>query len=47
MPECNNCGAFVTPDFARVFGDNDGEVFGCLECQTATDVKDGAATGLA
>jgi Zn finger protein HypA/HybF involved in hydrogenase expression len=32
VPNCRNCGAFVTPDFARVFGSNDGEVFGCPEC---------------
>lgn len=40
---CRNCGSFVTPDFARVFGNNDDEVFGCLECMTATDVKSGEA----
>jgi hypothetical protein len=33
---CYNCGAFVTQDFARVFGNNDNEVFGCLDCMDAT-----------
>lgn len=32
MPVCNNCGAFVTHDFARVFGDNKETVAGCLDC---------------
>ena len=40
---CQNCGSFVTRDFARVFGNNHNEVFGCLECMTATDVKKGIA----
>ena len=40
---CRNCGSFVTRDFARVFGNNHNEVFGCLDCMTATDVKKGGA----
>jgi hypothetical protein len=32
VPTCQDCGSFVTPRFARVFGDNDGNVFGCNEC---------------
>jgi RNase P subunit RPR2 len=32
LPRCHNCDSFVTPAFARVFGDNDGVVFGCPEC---------------
>ena len=40
---CRNCGSFVTRDFARVFGNNHDEVFGCLDCMTATDVKKGGA----
>jgi hypothetical protein len=33
----------VTRDFARVFGNNHNEVYGCLECMTATEVKKGGA----
>ncbi len=44
MPTCNNCGAFVTRDFARVFGDNQENVNGCVECTTGRDLKSGAAT---
>ena len=40
---CRNCGSFVTRDFARVFGNNYNEVFGCLECMSATNVKRGGA----
>lgn len=42
MPACSECGAHVTKDFIRVFG-ADGEVHGCLECMSGTDVKTGAA----
>lgn len=38
---CNNCGEFVTRQFVRVFGDNAGEVYGCLSCGTARDLRDG------
>ena len=41
MPECNACGGFVTPDFARVFGDNTDEVYGCSECLSAADILGG------
>lgn len=44
MPECNNCGEFVTPDFARVFGNNHNEVGACLDCTTRTILQDGGAT---
>jgi len=31
MPECQNCGAFVTADFVRVFS-VDGELHNCPSC---------------
>lgn len=34
MRTCAICGSPVTVRFARVFGDNDDEVAGCLECAT-------------
>ncbi len=39
--ECQRCGSRVSERFARVFGDNDDEVHGCLECMSAADVKRG------
>ena len=41
MPECQNCGEFVTREFAKVFGTNDDEVHGCLDCLGGTAVKNG------
>lgn len=40
---CEECGSFVTREFARVFGNNRNEVHGCLECMSGTAVKRGAA----
>ena len=40
---CQSCGSFVTRDFARVFGNNQNEVYACLECTTSTEVKRGGA----
>lgn len=34
MKTCNNCGSFVTDNFARVFGDNHNEIAACLACST-------------
>ena len=42
---CQNCGAFVTDRFTRVFGDNQDRVHGCFDCMTATEVKNGLAIG--
>lgn len=39
--QCRNCGSFVTPQFARVYGNNDDEVHGCLRCQRARDLRAG------
>jgi hypothetical protein len=41
MPRCEACGAHVTPHFARVFGDNDDDIYRCLDCATATEVFEG------
>ncbi|SDQ74328.1 DUF7563 family protein [Halopelagius longus] len=44
MYTCNNCDEFVTRDFVRVFGDEDGRVFGCPSCATTADLHAGAAS---
>lgn len=41
MPECNDCGTFVTPRFARVFGDNADDVYGCRNCKPVVELVDG------
>lgn len=43
MQRCQSCGSFVTTDFARVFGNNADEVFGCLDCMTYSEIQHGAA----
>ncbi len=43
MKECNNCGTYVTPDFARVFGNGEDEVFGCPRCSSFSDLMSGRA----
>lgn len=37
MPECTNCGSFVTSNFARVLGNNEGVVERCVECLNGED----------
>lgn len=32
MPRCTKCGTHVTVQFARVFGDNENTVRGCMAC---------------
>jgi hypothetical protein len=44
MATCGRCGVFVSMDFARVFGTNDGTVEGCLDC-TEGRVVGGERTG--
>lgn len=44
MAECSHCGSFVTDDYVRVFGDNDGNLHECRSCRargsTTTDETD-------
>lgn len=32
MPRCKECGSHVSKSFARVFGDNQNNVYGCIDC---------------
>ena len=47
MPSCTNCGEFITPNFVRVFGDNENKVDGCPACLAATKICDGETVGFA
>jgi hypothetical protein len=40
---CLACGSFVSSRFSRIFGDNEDEVYGCLECMTSEELFDGGA----
>lgn len=41
--QCRSCGAHVTQQFARVFGDNGDEVHACHNCAMAAALMNGAA----
>lgn len=41
MPHCRSCGAFVTPGFARVYGDNDDRIDGCIHRETGRSLRTG------
>lgn len=43
MQTCNSCGGFVTPDFVRVFGTTEGELFACPECASNAALYAGVA----
>jgi hypothetical protein len=43
MIQCRNCGTYVTPDFARVFGNDEDEVFGCPACAPFSALMSGRA----
>ena len=43
MKQCRNCDSYVTLDFARVFGDDDDEVFGCPKCAPFSALMGGQA----
>lgn len=43
MPECEECGSHVTHAYARAFGNNDGEVHGCLECKPNYEAMNAAS----
>lgn len=40
MAECKSCGEFVTDDYVRVFGDNDGNIFDCRNCRARSSRGD-------
>jgi hypothetical protein len=40
MPRCKNCGAHVTTQFARVFGDNEDTVHHCIGCVPNGDLEE-------
>lgn len=43
MATCENCKSFVTSNFVRVFGDNEGCVHGCPECMDLSRLNKGQA----
>jgi len=41
MRNCENCGEPVSELFCKVFGDNEDNVQGCIECSDRTAVREG------
>jgi len=44
-PECEGCGAAISPEIARVVGGNDGTVARCRHCTDGISRTTAAATG--
>ena len=44
---CQHCGAHVTRDFRRVYGDDDDRAHRCHDCDTLVRLREGSAAGLA
>jgi len=42
-PHCNVCGSAVSHRFTKIFGDNQDEVYGCLDCSTKRVLHSGGA----
>ncbi|WP_081927025.1 DUF7563 family protein [Halobellus rufus] len=42
---CRHCGAHVSRDFARTFGDEDGRVHRCLACDSRARLQKGSGAG--
>ncbi|MGQ4557174.1 DUF7563 family protein [Halobellus sp. GM3] len=38
---CLTCGSYVTEGFVRVFGDNENDLYACLECTTMGALRAG------
>lgn len=47
MATCHNCGRFVTPAFARVFGSNEDEVHLCFDCAPSRELLEAGAAARA
>ncbi|WP_419894495.1 DUF7563 family protein [Natrinema thermotolerans] len=42
MPECDGCGAHVTPDYHRVFSTPDGDLPVCINCTSNREAREAA-----
>lgn len=38
---CKRCHSYISHRFARVFGNNEDEVHGCIDCSTLHSLRDG------
>ncbi|WP_435360121.1 DUF7563 family protein [Haloarchaeobius sp. DFWS5] len=42
MPSCDNCGAHVSEQFARVFSDEHGQILACVSCSANAGIAEEA-----
>ena len=42
---CLTCGSYVTDGFVRVFGDNQNDLYACLDCTTMGALRAGEGVG--
>ncbi|WP_435320101.1 DUF7563 family protein [Haloarchaeobius sp. TZWSO28] len=42
MPTCDNCGAHVSEQFARVFADEHGRILACVSCSANAGIAEEA-----
>lgn len=39
--QCEKCNSYISFQFARVFGDNNNRVYGCLNCEKLHVLREG------
>lgn len=40
MPKCDNCGNHVSDQFARVFADEHGNLYACIDCSANAGIAE-------
>jgi len=40
MAKCENCGSHISEDFARVFGNENKEVYACPKCSARSGIAE-------
>ena len=43
MANCDRCGGYVSADYVRVFGDNQGRIHSCPDCPTGREEESTAS----
>ncbi len=46
MSTCNRCGSYVSESYAKVFGNNEDEVYACPSCERSRGMDTEASGGM-
>lgn len=46
MAKCKRCGSYVSDTYARVFGNNEDDVYACPSCERSRGMDAEASSGL-